>query len=1174
MASFSDKLKEAQLASTASVASYKIATVDESTVMSLEEPAVMTLDMSIDDSDAAAFAIEEWAKPENANLYDYYNNEYADDSISTVDKNKNIVLSDSQVNLTQEKNSQYVPFMLDRYYDGFDLSRTKISFYWTHERGHGSECIAVDVYYNNEKIKFAWLIDSDVTAVAGIINFEIHAEGTNSLGRGYLWKTKPSKGLNVIQALEIKTFIEPDESWQTSFVEKLSAQADRAEKAALNAEASATAAQNLVAELQDGLADEVSAVIADNYYTKNETHDYVAQEIEKADISDKLSDYALKTEIPEIPENVSAFNNDAGYLTEHQDISGKSDIGHTHKLSDIEDYEEPDLSGFALKEEIPSIEGLASETFVQEEIAKIDVSEQLGDTGLNEDGSKKTVVQYVDEAVASVDVTEQLENYYTKDESYSKDEVDGKLSNVKVDLTGYATETFVNEKISPVNTAITSINQTLEGIDKSPRVTYDATYGDVELDDGSTAEYMYTLWKTENGVREVQDRFQILGGGGGAGSSVAMRIAYVEGYGTPLIATVDDKVIIKYDFSGEDSAGDTNLDGTASWKVGSRVVKTEDVATGVNEFDLTDYVSVGDNKVVLTITHATGAMATKAWTIKIIDVRLAESFDDTRKYTANSPINYTFIPYGGIEKTVHFILDGEEIGTKISLAASSGLSDSYDIPAHEHGTHLLEVYMTATVNGKTIESNHLFSDIIWYDETSLIPVISCTQQEFTARQYETTNIEYTVYDPSTETPVVTRKATYVNEEGEIVETYNSTSTLQSNTDIWSFKTDVIGEHTLTIYCGETVKTLKATITEIGIEVSPTTAGLEFDFNPVGRSNNDENRIWTDNNTGVSMTVSDNFDWVNGGYQIDENGDQYFCVKAGTTATINYNLFADDAKANGKEFKVIFKTTNVKNRNTSFISCMDYGIGLDMKVESANIYSSNGSLYSPYCEDDIIEFEFNINKNTEIPMVMTYEDGVGNRPMIYTSDSSFWQTNPTPIVIGSKNCDVHIYRMKAYSTSLSDRDILNNFIADARNAEEMIARHTRNQIYKDGLLTPDYLAEVCPDLRVIMLDAPWFTNDKDNKVKDTNITWIYKNGDPLFDNWTCTGATHRGRTTCPLHMETYVYEARKKTGMLKRKSEWKAKFKSLVTCNAYEVKLFIQTYNPRTSSRYLNALSAW
>lgn len=35
--------------------------------------------------------------------------------------------------------------------------------------------------------------------------------------------------------------------------------------------------------------------------------------------------YALKSELPTVPTNVSAFTNDAGYLTEHQDISGKLD---------------------------------------------------------------------------------------------------------------------------------------------------------------------------------------------------------------------------------------------------------------------------------------------------------------------------------------------------------------------------------------------------------------------------------------------------------------------------------------------------------------------------------------------------------------------------------------------------------------------------------------------------------------------------------------------------------------------------------------------------------------------------------------------------------------------------------------------------------------------------------
>lgn len=62
------------------------------------------------------------------------------------------------------------------------------------------------------------------------------------------------------------------------------------------------------------------------------------------------NNYALKTEIPVVPTKVSAFENDKGYLTEHQD-----------------------LSQYALKTEIPSVEGLATETYVDNAIANIEI---------------------------------------------------------------------------------------------------------------------------------------------------------------------------------------------------------------------------------------------------------------------------------------------------------------------------------------------------------------------------------------------------------------------------------------------------------------------------------------------------------------------------------------------------------------------------------------------------------------------------------------------------------------------------------------------------------------------------------------------------------------------------------------------------------------------------------
>jgi hypothetical protein len=41
--------------------------------------------------------------------------------------------------------------------------------------------------------------------------------------------------------------------------------------------------------------------------------------------SGNYNDLSNKPTIPTVPTNVSAFNNDAGYLTSHQDITGKAD---------------------------------------------------------------------------------------------------------------------------------------------------------------------------------------------------------------------------------------------------------------------------------------------------------------------------------------------------------------------------------------------------------------------------------------------------------------------------------------------------------------------------------------------------------------------------------------------------------------------------------------------------------------------------------------------------------------------------------------------------------------------------------------------------------------------------------------------------------------------------------
>lgn len=1040
--------------------------------MSVVSPSIMTLD---ENYGIAAYAGDDgnWHQHNGYECYDVF----SDDNISTINDTKDITLNKKQFNITQEENSQYIPFEMPRYYDGFDLVDAVISIHYQTKSGRHGADKPINVTYNNEKIRFAWLVGADATLDVGMLEFEIHAHGivvgTNGSRKAYTWKTKRNKDLNVLESLcdceDVVNNI--DDTWMqeliTDIAEKVASQiADveigeqvtAAENASTSAQQSANVASQYAENASTAATEAVNAVLAD-YATTS----YVDEAVAGVDVTEQLKDYAKTEDV------------DVAILS----VNNNLQTNYNTKAETVEI-----LGSYTTKDDVAN-------------------------------------------AIAEADISDKLDDYYKKTETYSQTEIDDKVNNVKVDLTGYATETYVDNKVSHLSSSvstntenISSLSETIGelqadvgAIDTSPRLTYDVAYNDA--DDADVGENVFVLYEItnegkENEVREAKKKFTITGGSGG-GSSSSLKILYVTT--SPVITTVNDRVLITYNFLGTDSAGDIVSEANYTWKIGTKIIATGIATHGENTFDATDFASTTSQKFTLSITDDAGSLATKSWTVQKVDVRLESNFSDAYAYNVgNISVGYT--PYGAIEKDIHFILDGKELGTVTT--STSGIPMSYTIPAQSHGSHLLEAYMTATINNTLIESNHIYKDIMSQDPVSHTPIIGCATQNISITQYNTVNIKYTVVDPNTETPKVTWS---INDEIVSEETLTEKDTYGYYT--YSYKANESGTFVFTISCGEAEpKTIKLTVEKLEINVSPVTAGLEFDFNPVGYSNNSANRLWSYND--VSMTVSDNFDWVNGGYQIDENGDQYFCVKAGTNATINYNLFADDPKKNGKEFKVIFRTKNIRKRDTSFLTCLNDGVGLDMKVENATVYNSAGLLKSDYCEDTIIEYEFNINKDTDMTIVMSYEDGAPSKPYEYTETSSFKQSSPKPITIGSEDCDIHIYRMKAYSSSLTDTDIKNNFIADARNANEIIARYNRNQIYnKDGKIVStsasgdfnvDALMKAAPDLRYIFLEVPQFTNDKDNKIDGCTVYFRYPAGTRPQDNWTCTGMRHRGQGT--------------------------------------------------------------
>lgn len=696
-------------------------------------------------------------------------------------------------------------------------------------------------------------------------------------------------------------------------------------------------------------------------------------------------------------------------------------------------------------------------------------------------------------------------------DSYSKEFIDEALGDIR--STHQQDKQNIDGQIQQANRNIQQNKEALDNLTGQQK-TYSANLEQVG------ENYVFQLLEaTGDADGEVVSSFQLPATGGGpSGPSSATTLVVERVTETPVIITPTDKAIIQVNFSSVDSEGEA-VDASFTLKMGSTIIQQGAMVPGLNTYDVTEYCAVGSQKFVLTVTDDGNSTNVKSWTVQVVDVRMETDFSDRYTYDVGRSVNFSYTPYGSVSKTIHFKLDGVELEPVITTA--SGILQSYALPPQPHGAHLLECWITATVNNKNIETEHIFKDIIWYDSTSDDPVIGCIYRydhygNLKVRQYNAVNIPWVVYDPRTTTPTVTLKI-----DGALVSEEHVTNA--ANT--WPFKSDTVALHTLTITCRNKTVTLKVEITELGYNIQPITANLEFDFNPTGLTNSSANRLWqAENNSDIKLTVSDNFDWNNGGYQVDDDGNQYFCVKSGTRAFISYNLFGVDPKRNGSEFKVIFRTTNVRDKDALFLTCLTGSEndkpGIAMYAHDAFIYTSSDTLKHPYSEEDVIEFEYNINSiDTEnedaTSFILTYEDGVGARPLLFPNDEGYLlhQLTPVPITIGSDDCDVHIYRMKAYSSALTDSNILSNFIADARDSDTMIARFERNLIYNENNeLTPESVAAACPDLKIIKISCPYFTNDKSNYVKNTTVECIHKNGDPALDNWTFMNGYHVGQGT--------------------------------------------------------------
>ena len=686
-------------------------------------------------------------------------------------------------------------------------------------------------------------------------------------------------------------------------------------------------------------------------------------------------------------------------------------------------------------------------------------------------------------------------------DAYTKAEVDALLAGVgnRIGVT--------EQNISALTTRMNTLGNLVADVTEANgtvTVTYkDGTSRTFSVQDQTVVVEDINALEGNSGIQLVYSDgdtkdITIAGGGGGAttGSASITRVTAAS-----LTSVHGASVPITYSLTATDSAGDLVGAGTATWYVNGVKKATSVANQGQNTFDIGDYLSVGANSIRLSVSVDTGGetptVTTKTWTVNSVNLYLTWDYDDTTINTADT-VTIRWTPYGDVSKTTHVVIDGVEDTDLQTVTTRSGVQQYVTFDKLAHGAHTVELYLTATINGTSIQSDSVMHDMMFVNTASSVPIIAVSlASPHSMVQYNTLRIPVAIYDPAS---LTTNAIIAVN--GTTIATWtNIDRTLQ----YLNFTPSDYGTKTLTITCGATTKTLTINVTQLNID-NAEVGGYAFRLKASDLAGNDALRAWSSN--GVSLTFSSNFDWNNGGLksELDENGidRQYICVKAGTTMTIGYQLFGNEAKTNGKNVKVIFKTANCRDYDAVWLDCLADNIGIQLGANGGIARSEQNTVNVMYAEGDYTEFELDIypdslQSSAGYPMryMQTYLDGVLASTNIYAANDNFTQTNKESIVIGSQDCDVYVYMVKAYETYLTRENHITNFIADASNAVEMVDRYNRNDILTQAGEI-DYLAlsQKCPDVRVHLLDITRMTLNKMKKDPVSGCTYqqIYGAGD--------------------------------------------------------------------------------
>ena len=596
------------------------------------------------------------------------------------------------------------------------------------------------------------------------------------------------------------------------------------------------------------------------------------------------------------------------------------------------------------------------------------------------------------------------------------------------------------------------------------------------------------VYLLNNGERIAGPYGPFAGGGGGSGSgnNAVLTMTNTTGWLATTIAS-GSACALKASWSSLENETPTG-DGTLTVKVNNVTKTTKNVNQGEITIDVKDFLSSGANRIKLSISDVYGNTRTISFSISVVEISLSSNFDSSVVYTDD--IMYTYVPTGAIEKTMHFVLDGTELDT--AATSVSGRQQSYVIPKQTHGTHTLLVYFTCTIDGNEVRSNELYYELICTVAGNMHPVIASNYVGGEIVQYTSVPVTYRVYDPA---GMTTEVKLYAGD------TLVSTQTVDRTEQTWTYRADNVGSLILRIDVNNGYATASKswtfTVTESSVDVSAETENLSLFLSSYGRSNNEENPgTWSHGNIAATFT---NFNFASDGWQKDKDNISVLRVAGDARLTIPLKIFEKDFRTTGKTIEFEFSTSEVMNYDAVILSCMSGNRGVQLTAQKATLKSEQSEIFTQYKEDEHVRIAFVVEKRSENRLIYVYINGNMSGSIQYPTDDDFSQQSPVDISIGSNDCVINLYCIRVYDNDLTRHQMLDNWIADSQNVDDLLYRYQHNNVFNEyGSIVIQKLPGDLPYLVITSAELPTYKGDK-KKVSGYYVDPQYPEFSFSFEN---------------------------------------------------------------------------